>query len=223
MNALAKDLARELTVQVNVKISGLSPVRDGWQVTDTEGRIYAARAVLLTAPVPQSLTFLETGRTPMQARDLEALRGLRYTPCLAGLFWLDRPTQLPEPGAIEAVSPRVGWVADNQRKGISPGAAVLTVHAGAEFSLANYEARESEVLALLLDEVRRWLGSAALREAYLKRWRYAQPTDTHPERSLVASGVPPLAFAGDAFGEPRLEGAALSGLDAADKLAAMLT
>jgi hypothetical protein len=222
MNGLAQELAQTLAVQVNVRISGLSPVRAGWQVTDTEGRIYAARGVLLTAPVPQSLTFLETGRTPVPASDLAVLRAIGYSACLAGVFLLDRPSRLPEPGALQALSPKVIWAADNQRKGISPGGAVLTVHASPEFSHANYDAPSDQVIAALLKEVKPWLGPAQVQESYLKRWRYAQPLTSHVERSLTASGVPPLVFAGDAFGDPRLEGAALSGLAAAETLAGLL-
>lgn len=222
MNALAKALAQDLTVQFNVKISALSPVRDGWQVTDGEGRIFPCRAVLLAAPVPQSLTFLETGRTPVPAADLDVLREIRYAPCLAGLFRLDRPARFPEPGAVQEPGGPVSWAADNQRKGISAGATVITVHGDPEFSRSHYNSPESDTLAQLQAAVRPWLGEAAVVEAQLKRWRYARPLTAHSERCLLAGGVPPLAFAGDAFGEPRMEGAALSGLAAAEALAQVL-
>ncbi len=222
MNALAKDLGRDLPVHVNVKISGVSPVRDGWQVTDTEGRIYACRAALLTAPVPQSLTLIETGRAPMMAGDLEALRRVEYAPCLAGLYWLDRPAQFPEPGAMQAISAKVSWAADNHRKGVSGGATVLTVHGSSAYSQERYQARDADVLAELLEEVRPWLGDATVQEMQLKRWRYALPAVVHPRQFLLAEGVPPLAFAGDAFGEPRVEGAAVSGMLAADAVSQLL-
>jgi predicted NAD/FAD-dependent oxidoreductase len=222
MGALAQALTRDLNVQVNVKINSLSQVRDGWQVQDTEGRIFACRAVLLTAPAPQAVTFLETGRTPMQALDLEALRRITYAPCLAGLFQLERPASLPEPGAIQNPSPMITWIADNQRKGLSPEAPLLTVHASGDYSRAHYADRDGDVLAALFAELRPWLNATTALDGRLKRWRYAQAVTTHPERYLAANGVPPLVFAGDGFGEPRVEGAALSGLAAAEQIAGRL-
>ena len=52
------------------------------------------------------------------------------------------------------------------------------------------------------------------------RWRYSQPTVLHEESFLVAEGVPNLVFAGDAFAGPKIEGAALSGLSAAEAMLA---
>ena len=55
-------------------------------------------------------------------------------------------------------------------------------------------------------------------EISLARWRYSWVTTLHPDPCLVASYDPPLLFCGDAFGQPKVEGAALSGLAAADYL-----
>ena len=50
---------------------------------------------------------------------------------------------------------------------------------------------------------------------------YAQPIDCYPERFLhtAVDGLP-IVFAGDAFKHARVEGAALSGLAAAESLLA---
>jgi predicted NAD/FAD-dependent oxidoreductase len=50
------------------------------------------------------------------------------------------------------------------------------------------------------------------------RWRYSQPRTPHAEACLLVESPAPLVFAGDAFGQPRLEGAFLSGLAAARSL-----
>ena len=52
----------------------------------------------------------------------------------------------------------------------------------------------------------------------LARWRYGWVTNPHPDPCLFASDDPPMLFCGDAFGQPKVEGAALSGLAAADRL-----
>ena len=48
-----------------------------------------------------------------------------------------------------------------------------------------------------------------------KRWRMATPRTTWPERCWSKDGI---VLAGDAFGGPRIEGAVLSGLAAAQRV-----
>ncbi len=66
-----------------------------------------------------------------------------------------------------------------------------------------------------------WLGSLPV-QTQLHRWRYGVPLRVHPERFLVVREPAPLAYAGDAFGGPRIEGAALSGLAASAGLAKLV-
>jgi hypothetical protein len=113
-------------------------------------------------------------------------------------------------------------MADNQHKGVSPGpGAAVTIHAGPQFSQAHWATPEAEVTSALLAAAAPWLGSAPV-QTQLHRWRYSLPLRVHPERCLVLREPAPLAFAGDAFGGPRVEGAALSGLAAGAALAEWL-
>ena len=82
-----------------------------------------------------------------------------------------------------------------------------------------YEAPIQELVGLFMRALRPFLGkNSTVKAHHIHRWRYALPTVIHPHRTLLAAGLPPLAFAGDAFNGPRVEGAALSGLAAAKAL-----
>ena len=88
-------------------------------------------------------------------------------------------------------------------------------------SRAHWETPEGEVTATLLAAAAPWLVSVPV-QTKLHRWRYSLPLRVHPERCVVVREPAPLVFAGDAFGGPRVEGAALSGLAVATALAKLL-
>lgn len=223
MNTLAQHLAHGLDVRVDTPVTSAMPTANGWQVTDQRGQVFIGRGLLLTPPVPQSLALLDASGVALAHRDREDLERIEYAPSLAGIFWLDRPLHLPEPGAMQRSNAPIAWMADNQRKGISPEATLATVHAAPEISQAAWQMLEPAVLESLYEGLQPFLepGTQVL-GSQLKRWRYALPVEFHPERTLLAQGLPPLAFAGDAFGGPRVEGAALSGLAAGQALAAVI-
>lgn len=225
MNTLARHLGLGLEVRANTQLVSVSLGNAGWQATDQVGRRYEGGALLLTPPVPQSLALLDSGSVTLVGEERLALERIDYAPCLAGLFWLDRVPQLPEPGALQRPEHAFPWIADNQRKGISPEATVLTVHAAAHISRELWDAGDTEVLNRLEAGLSPFLAaSTRIMEAQVKRWRYALPMRLHPEGALTITSLPaPLAFAGDAFGGPRMEGAALSGMAAGRALAGWWT
>ncbi len=223
MNALAKHLAQGLDVRLETQITAVSPTPVGWVIADQAGQSYTGRALLLTPPVPQSLALLDASGVVLAERDRRDLESIEYAPSLAGIFWIDRPALLPDPGAIQRNNAPIIWIADNRRKGIS-SETLVTVQAAPEVSQAAWQMSEEAVLESLYEGVRPYLEPGArVVERQLKRWRYALPTELHSERTLLARELPPLAFAGDAFGGPRVEGAALSGLAAGQVLTAACT
>ena len=228
MNALAKYLADQLTsrgvtIHTNHRITQLTEAKSGWVAVDESGTNYTASAVLLTPPVPQSLALLDAGTVQLSSEDRAALEQVAYAPCLCALFWLEGSIALPEPGAIQRPGTDISWVADNQAKGISPEATLITVHAGPDYSRQHYDAPDEELLATLQASLQPFTaGRVKVHEAQLKRWRYALPTVLHPARYLQATGLPPLLFGGDGFGHARMEGAALSGLAMGAQLRSVL-
>lgn len=223
MNALAKHLAHDVDTRLNVRLAAVSATSRGWECRADRGQIFSSKALLLTPPAPQSLALLEAGQTQLAGADRAALERIEYASCLAGMYWLDGPVYLPEPGAIQHSHAPISWIADNQRKGISPEATIVTVHAGPAYSRELWDKPEADILTALQTGFQPYVAATtSVVEAQLKRWRYALPTALHPERCLLAAKLPPLVFAGDGFKSPRVEGAALSGLAASQILAARI-
>lgn len=218
-NALAKYLAARLTengveIRTGVRLATVAENDEmGWQAMDEEGAVYRADQLVITSPVPQTLALLDAGSVVLDPADRAALDKLIYAPCLCGLFWIDGETTFEEPGMALNPDEVVSWMADNQRKGISPDARLVTVHANPTYSGANYDAADEEIEPVLRASLQPFLSAGStIVEAQIKRWRYAQPLQMYPERFLKAKSLPPLYFGGDIFGGPKVEGAALSGM-----------
>jgi renalase len=213
MNSIAAHLAQGLSVRCGVKVSHIFCSGRHWTLETDFDEVLLADALIVTAPVPQTLSLLDH---PLVPAERTALERITYERCLALMAILESPMELPDPGAIQiAGGEPVSWIADNNRKGISAFSNSVTIHAGPEYSLANWEKSAEEVAAALL-------GSHTASAWKLHRWKYSKPTVMHEERSFTVTAPVPLVLAGDAFGEARVEGAALSGLSAAERLLALL-
>ena len=220
MTSVPKHLARGIDVRPGERVVRAG-VRDGaWEVRAESGARVTACALLLTAPVPQSLAILDAGAFEMPEKTRSRLEEISYSPCLALMALLDGPTGVPEPGGIQIKGEPLDWISDNQQKGISraPG---ITIHAGPRWSRAHFEEDEAEITLSLLSFAGEHLGQDRRERTVgtsLARWRYSWVDRGLEDRCLVAHETPPLIFAGDAFGGAKVEGAALSGLAAADAL-----
>ncbi len=220
MTSIPKHLARGLDVHTGERAVRVEPGDEGWEVACESGLRVAGAALILTAPVPQSLDLIESGSYTLPDEARRQLEAVSYDPCLALMALLDGPTGVPEPGGMQIKGEPLDWIGDNRRKGISQAPAV-TVHAGPGWSRAHFDDEEAEITHSLLTLAGHQLGTdlePITVDTSLARWRYSWVTEPHPEPCLVASDRPPLLFCGDAFGQPKVEGAALSGLAAADRL-----
>ncbi len=210
MTAVPKALAEGLRVLREHKVTAAHRHECGCWELDVEGHgMVRAERLLLTAPLPQSLALLAAGGVALPAAVESDLSAIQYNPCLALLLTLDGPSGLPPEGVAMTDGP-VRWLVDNATKGVSPVAGSVTVHAEPDFSARHYAAAEPEVTALLLPEIAGLLKSRPT-GVTLHRWRYCEPRTVHPEPMVWLPDLA-LGFAGDAFGGPRVEGAALSGL-----------
>ena len=127
---------------------------------------------------------------------------------------------MPSPGGVQlgpGDDPVFTFVGDNLAKGISDVSA-LTLHANDRISADHFDDEEDDLRALLLGAAKPYFGRATVVDVAVARWRHARPTVTHLAHCLATEPIEgtTLVFAGDAFGEAKLEGAALSGLAAAE-------
>lgn len=227
MSDVAKALANGLNVQTSTRVQRIDYEDDAWRLTaqdvaNNKMLTVAADALLMTPPAEQSLTLLDSGSVKLPSAARSALEAITYNPCFAVLALLDRDSAIPEPGGIFMPGEPISWMADNQQKGVSDVPAV-TIHAGPEFTRQHFDDDVEVVAQMLIDAAREQLGDAEVIEYQVQRWRYSQPQQMHPEKTLFVNSPGPLAFAGDAFDGARVEGAALSGMAAAERLIAVLS
>lgn len=216
MNALAKDLATGLDVRCNQLVFAVRPAPGRWEVGLDDGTSVPADALVVTCPLPQSSAVLITSgiEVPKELRETD------YDRTLSLMVALDRHGAVPAPGGLQHPEGIFGFIADNVSKGVSDHPAI-TFHANADWSEAHWDADRDTTTAALLEHALPWIGDARVLEMSTKRWRFATPRSIWPEPCwLDSSGAAPVVLAGDAFAGPRVEGAALSGLAAADALLA---
>ena len=216
LNALPKHLAKDLKdIRLDTQIFTATCDDSGWILQDQEGDLYLGKALIMTPPIPQAHKILTEGATVLQEKDDEALQKIDYAPCLTGIFWVEGRVTLPPPGAVQRRTSNIAWIGDNQAKGISPKASIITVQANETYSSQMWNSPDERIMNALRTDLRIFIHpDATIKEEQLKRWRYSRPLTTYPDTCLVADNTPTLIFAGDAFGGPRVEGAVLSGISA---------
>ena len=219
MNALAKHLAAPSDVRKATKVELVAPADEGWHVITEAGESLRASTLLLTPPAPQSIALLATCADRLPSEINSTLNSIEYDPCFALLATLSGPSRVPPPGYIRLEQGPVEWIADNAQKNLSTGSAALTIHARANFSRRYLEAPKEDVAKLLLGAAQPWFcGPVTVWQLHL--WKYSRPVETGQRPTCLFSRQPArLALAGDAFGGSRLEGAFLSGLAAAERIA----
>lgn len=219
LTAVPRYLAQNLTIHKAVNIEAVMPAVDGWLAVADSGVAYQCQALILTPPVPLMLALLAAGQVSLAAADQAALAAITYAPCITAVCHINGAINLPEPGALQRPDHAISWIADNRRKGTSPLVCLVSLHVNPTYSRLWWLSPDVELAGALRRELRPFLAAnATVDEITFHRWPYALPTVLHPERTLLAASLPPLAFAGDAFSGPRVEGAALSGLAAANAI-----
>ncbi|MBL8813979.1 MAG: FAD-dependent oxidoreductase [Planctomycetaceae bacterium] len=214
MSAMAADLAAGLHVHSGIQVVRVNRDAAGWKVTTATQEIHGPfHTLVVTLPSPQTAVLLEDH--PFAA----LAAAIPMTPCWAIMVAFDSKIELPWDGAFVHSSP-LSWVARNSSKpGRNRPLDAWVLHASADWSMAHLEQSPEEaapqLLAAFEDIVGRLLPSSHFLQAH--RWRYSLGSDP-AERKTLVDRENRLIVCGDWLSGGRVEGAFLSGIDAACRM-----
>nr|NIV15797.1 NAD/FAD-dependent oxidoreductase [Fodinibius sp.] len=120
MTTVAKHLSQDLDIHLNTRIKTISSSGGFWSAKSINGQEFNSNHLILTAPVPQSLSLLRAGKFSLPEDELNILKNIQYYPCIAVLVLLNSSSKIPTPGGIKPKNGPIQWLADNTQKGISP-------------------------------------------------------------------------------------------------------
>jgi len=216
MTALGRDLVgddEELVLR-EAKVAKVERSDVGWQTHTEDGQTIRSRALIMTPPAPQCAALLKSA-----APDASAfLSAIPMAPCLAlvaryprrDFSW--RGIQSPE-------HELVAWIGNDtsKRPDLHPGASIVVIHASPRFSERHFSEAEEVITSKLLEAASMLAGTDLAKPAdfFLQRWRYALGSRDGTESARLIEGPAPLVLAGDSVGGGKIEGAWLSGREAA--------
>ena len=211
MTDIAKHLAQGLNMRCNTLAFSIARgATSKWQLKIDDGSVLDADAIIVTCPLPQAYALLVTASIELP----ESMLRTEYDRTICLLAVLNQSSAVANPGGLQNPDETFSFIADNAIKGIS-SAVALTLHANPQFSLDHWDDQLEDVHQLLLQRAKPWIGDATVSTSQIKKWRLATPLTIWPERYWTNDMI---VLAGDAFGGPKIEGAALSGLSAANYL-----
>ncbi len=212
---IPKSIAEGVDLRTSSRAFRLDRKNELWTVHTGDGVRHQADNLILTAPVPQALDLLGDKTNEFLGEAENRLRAIRYAKSLAVLAVLDGPSGIPNQGALPVGTAPLTWLGDNQLKGISERPAI-TLHSDAAWAEKHWDSPDEIRVPPLLSAARPFLGSTILSWT-CHRWGYAFPESTFG-RPFFHNPSCRLTMAGDGFGGPRIEGAALSGIEAGNFL-----
>ncbi len=215
MNEIPKYLAKDLNVQSSECANAVKYTDGVWQVFTQSENTYQSTHLVVTAPLPQALTLLETSGLEYAVDELDSLRSIGYKRGLTTLAILEGPSGLPGEGFLQLEDASINWLADNQIKGISEVPCV-TIQSSPEFADEHWDSSDSVRGPLMIAAASDYIKTPV--SSYVcHRWGYALSENRY-KQLYFHNPVLNLALAGDALSGGRVEGAALSGMQAAGEL-----
>ena len=215
MNAMGRYLAQSLTITTQLQVATISHHDNQFHLTSTDGDVYTASQVLVTVPVDQMTSLLPSydmgdiaSRFTMEptwtvVSDLETSLRDRHDNPLDALFGGDH-------NVFDFIS--------TERSKPGRESSYVVTHAKPDWSAIHIEDEPASVQNQI-DTALETIFGVSVKPIIAHRWRFARPTDpTLTTQKGVFEIDEGLWVAGDYLAGGRVEGAYLSGIEAAERL-----
>jgi predicted NAD/FAD-dependent oxidoreductase len=214
MISLASHLAAGLDVQAGVRIEAVERSGREWRLVDDTGvDVGHFDRVIVAVPAKQAAALL------MAAPKLRhAAERVRMAPCWAGMFVFEDRLPTDFDGAFLSEGP-LSWIARDSSKPGRPNFESWVVHGTPEWTARHWDVHRNDIPDLMAVELEKVVGPLPGRSFQrAHRWGYAL-ADV-PARELLYEGALGIGAVGDWCVGGRVEGALLSGIEMAERIAA---
>ncbi|WP_371230815.1 NAD(P)/FAD-dependent oxidoreductase [Pseudomonas sp. QE6] len=215
MSAITRALLQDQTVTFSCRITEVYRGEQHWHLQDSEGQTHGPYSrVLIATPAPQAAALLASA--PKLAA---AAASIPMEPTWAVALGFAEPLQTPVQGCFVHEGP-LSWLACNRSKPGRDGQLdTWVLHASSSWSKQNIDLLKESVIEHLRGAFAELIGCAvhAPDFALAHRWLYARPMEAHQFGALADADLGIYAC-GDWCLSGRVEGAWLSGLEAARRL-----
>ncbi len=223
MSSIGKFLAADMDIRREAKVVSISKEEKSWLVTPLNGAAVRAQTLVMSPPAPQCLDLLKGCHQELDLNFMAGLASVRYAPslCVVGVY----KQEPPEWKGIQLADDRIlSWIANDTSKRHQPPigySSIIVFHGSAPFSekwlAQDLDEAADRMLAQAGKLIGQWLEKPC--ERFIHRWRYALVTNGYNEAYFLKSSKQPYMYAiGDAFYGAKVEGAFLSGLEAANDI-----
>lgn len=216
MSALTRHMAVDLDIVYENRVGGLERAGDRWRLYDHRGVGLGTYDVVLMALPPTQAADLVRPSSLL----LRQLEGVRMRPCWAAMALFEQPVPLEADGVFINEGP-LSWAArDSSKPGRAPGERWV-LHGDPAWSETHIEEEAGTVAPILVDGFFTAVGLARPAQVQVQahRWRYALAAEPLAVGCLW-DGEMRLGCCGDWCHKSRVEGAFLSGIEAAQKIKA---
>ncbi|MBT8436782.1 MAG: FAD-dependent oxidoreductase [Gammaproteobacteria bacterium] len=214
MNALAKQMAADLDVVLQTRVTRIAGMKSRWRLYD-ENQVSLGEFdwVVLAIPARQALDLM-----PESFADLGIIAAKQMLGCYSLMLGFKQVLSLGWQAAFVSGAD-ISWISNDSSKPGRPDCETLLVHSTNRWAEQNLEADHDRVVAYLLAELERVIRHdvSGADHVSLQRWRYANIARQNGADFLIDPGQK-LAAVGDWCIHGRIESAYLSGFRLAREL-----